>query len=1230
MTSNQNASLDTRQSRDTDRCTRSTLSSGTRYSVASNETGESSTAASQRSSLVTGGQTDGFIDGDEDRLGVDNQKAVKDGRGSHRSHKSRSSGGFLLNNSVFEPPPAETTTTAAPEPARQRHSTQDPKGKTSTRSPEKKHTKRRSNIGSSIGGSPLAGNVITAGIGNGTTDHTNEGIEGQDHATGKRAVSAGLDVDSTQIVNLALNLSESRRNASRRITSTPLPPVSSGMGESFVGGSLRQHLQQQRRVSRNVSPKPDKGQRAMTTSPRIVGQGTGSSLQASFDSSPNGSYQYHFSASTLARAEKAKNAIELMAQYRRLLQYVPPLKPQGLERATTSGSSAMAPESPTSSNPASCSVSSTVPINRPLGRQYNPLQYIRNRKVRSRNSRAIDGEAQGFGDLEKVSSWVGAVIQQASSEDYQAADTLMLPPFSKAAEDDASLHASPQSAMGKGSATKIKRPRVDWMINPADLIADVFWLEQDDNKKIIEDSLGRTIFPRTTELKRPVSHRSDTIEPKRSPPAAKAEDLGIDLRIDTQLPEFRSVKPSSDRFSDSTTSRARQKLRDVREATRIHHGHNGSTREARMRIRSRSRSDSDSSDSEISRPPRRRRSGTTESHDRGKDILEKQMAEMIAREEKEAPWKQEPTENRKPSLKEEFDRYEHGKAVHSRTSSLTKDKRESIKAGSSGRASLEVPGAHPRSSLEDLNTAPSSPVSRATKIKNAFIPSIGMDLSSRSRPSSPTRRPLSRVRSKISRPFYERTQRSGYIQSDDEFPFGAASPPPKERPGDYTDASDPRRRSMSPIKRVSSKATDDGSNSIKNGSIRRGKEDSGIRGLFKARNPVSRVSDLLFKKDSVIGTTSGFSTDESDIEDVRKGETKGSRESSAGLPLYNVDEASPLKERSSYLRNVPVLPTFTSPFERRSRSTRTKANGFSPEPESSTSEKRSRVDAPRIDVQNASPTSSPESGPRRHDKDSSVSDIDSRRGSLSNGVQMADARLNSILGLPGKRRNALPITGLSSLETSHDRPSLDGKRAWSISDRGMSTHRGPMTVREINRVRALLLSSGIKAKEISRRAAEPKDLKIPDESPYTDLATLPKNPPPPVPKSQEHRLAARIISEDIQLSSQMWRSSADTFVNSSISTLMDQISSLQHRLADNLTPMTRMAADEADEVSKDLVMSQTLKVKRISDTIDKMMRRRRRRFRWLRRGGWVLVEWGLVGIMCNFNVFLIRGYIGSS
>jgi len=186
-----------------------------------------------------------------------------------------------------------------------------------------------------------------------------------------------------------------------------------------------------------------------------------------------------------------------------------------------------------------------------------------------------------------------------------------------------------------------------------------------------------------------------------------------------------------------------------------------------------------------------------------------------------------------------------------------------------------------------------------------------------------------------------------------------------------------------------------------------------------------------------------------------------------------------------------------------------------------------------------------------------------------------------------------------------------------------------MNRREIARVRALLLSSGIKAKEISRRAAELKDLKAEKDPLYEDIADMVHEAIEPVPKSQQHRLAARIISDDVQLSSQIWQDSADTFVNDTVNVLMNRIGSLQHRLVDNLTPLTRTAADEADEVSKDLVTSQMLKVKRIGDKIDKMTRTRRRRFRW-RRGGWVLVEWALVGIMWYvwFLVVIARVFMG--
>ena len=1253
MTSSHHAQPDSSRSQDESPLDRratssSTVSACNRFSIGSSETGESSRAASKRNSLRTSDSIHDVPNGDAGTLDV--EEPVKDGRGSRRSHRSRTSGGFLLSNAAFEPPTDSATSTgsAVENVLRQRHSAGDQKGKTALKSPEKKHRKRRSNIGTSVGGSPLAANVLTAGTGNGNADISsrNEGdgveIKDHEHAAKSTATAPALDVDSAQIVNLALNLSESRRNAQRRVISTPLPPAAGGLGESFTGGSLRHHLQQQRRVSRNVSPKPDRGERTMTSSPRLAsGQRINSPLQASFDSPQDGQYQYHFSASTLARAEKAKNAIELMAQYRRLLQYVPPLKPQALEKSYTASPAGTAPGSPviSSSLGPSRTISNTS-SDRALGRPYNPLQYIRNRKVRSRNSRAIDGEAQGFGDLEKVSLWVDAVSHQASSEDAQA-DCLMMPQFSKAADDAASPFGSPQTGQAKPHAApvKVKRPRIDWITNPADMIADIFWLEQDDNKKFIEDRHGSKIFPPSKELKRPVS-RSEEPEVKNTSPKAKADDLGLDMRmLDTKLPEFKSVKPESERFPDLSTSRARKKFRDVRAAARLHHGHSGSFRHLRS---SRSRSDdSDSDESDDSMPRRRRRrSGTSDSYDNGKSVLEKQMMEILAKEAEEARWASRDNASKghqdmplKPLPRDMAKA--NGSAGHSRSQSLVKDSRAN--GGSSGRASLEVPGMNGRGSMEDLNTtAPNSPSAKASKLGDRFVPSIAMDLSSgRSRPTSPSRRPLSRMRSKI-RPFYERSHESDNPDGD----LVASIEQDQESP-------DLRRRSMSPVKKIISRTTDESQKAFrKSGSIRKGKEESGIRGLFKnARNPVSRVSDLLWRKEASPGqgNSSGFSTDESDIEEIRNPQKlTHSRDSSVGTPFDDAEAGSPQVERKSHINGVPPLPNFTSPFERRGRPTRMQSDESYVAPNSQsrqlpTREERRKfgsnnmLDAPRIDVHNASPTSSPDTAPMDHlHRDSSVSDIDSRRNSV-NGVQRADARLNSILGLPGKRRNALPITGLSSLETTHDhhRPSLEG-RQWSISDRSPSEHRGPMNRREIARVRALLLSSGIKAKEISRRAAELKDLKAEKDPLYEDIADMVHEAIEPVPKSQQHRLAARIISDDVQLSSQIWQDSADTFVNDTVNVLMNRIGSLQHRLVDNLTPLTRTAADEADEVSKDLVTSQMLKVKRIGDKIDKMTRTRRRRFRWLRRGGWVLVEWALVGIMWYvwFLVVIARVFMG--
>ncbi|EHL01821.1 hypothetical protein M7I_2174 [Glarea lozoyensis 74030] len=579
--------------------------------------------------------------------------------------------------------------------------------------------------------------------------------------------------------------------------------------------------------------------------------------------------------------------------------------------------------------------------------------------MRLRTGRAINGEEQGFGDLAKVSSWVDQVLTEASSAEYQAADCLPMPPFSKAAKEAASPHTSPSSNHGKGHSSA---PKVD--------------------------------------LKRPISKQGNGNSSQFNfNSRIKDQASGLDLYVDTKMPEFMQIKAESDKHSDGAVSKAKDKLRQVRHAAGLPHA----------------------------------------------GLIQTLLTAVncVAREE----------------------------------------------------------------------------------------------------------------------------------------------------------------------------------NAVNTGSVRRSKlEESGIKGLFKGRNPVSRVGDFVWKtaKEQIPGLSSGYSSDDSELDEPSPPSVrpkKDSNASSVGAADDNAATDLP-KERATYTRD---LPTFTSPFEGRGRTIRNKntestssSDPLGRESKKAIARSTGLEPPPRIDIQSASPTSSPDpNGSNRRKRDSSVSDTDiSRRQSLASG-----SRLNEILGSPGHRRNALPMTGLANLEVTNDRTSIDSQRQWSISDRAPSVHRGPMSKREIARVRALLLSSGIKAKEITRRAAEPQDLNTTTDPHYAGISKFAHAPISPVPKSQQHNLAAHILETDIHNSSEMWQASTDHFIGTSIQKLFDDINALRSKVNEGITNMARTAADEADEVSKDLVTSQTLAVKAITDKMDTMMRRRRRRFRWLRQGVWVVVEWALVGVM---------------
>ncbi|KAH0437970.1 hypothetical protein CcaCcLH18_03646 [Colletotrichum camelliae] len=1143
-----------------------------------------------------------------------------------RAPRHRSNGGFLLQDAIRNDDDSD-----GDQGVRRRHSRNPP---TSRRAKESGRASDRSGSGAGRDAGLTFTEMDTSPRRNGDISPTqqthNLTVRKRDAVNGRPvsgasytppSTSHSLDIDSTQIVNMALNLSESRRQASRRIASQAVPTLA--QLPDATGPNLKNHYQQQRRISRTRSPGPDK---ALT--PRLPSSGVlHSPLQASFDMSREGTFRNHFTPSTLARAQKAKEHLELMAQYRRLLELVPPIQPHNSSRPTTASP-------PTSSGGiAKTPTYGSSDGSLRLGRQYNPLQYIRNRKVRARERKAIDGEVQGFGDTIKVDNWIDDVAKWAATGQTNA-DGCTLPPFPDA---DARENALQLAA----NANKPRRPRLDWFVDPADLLADAYWLEQDHHKQLIEDRQWRKIFPQMPDLHRPLSRQNAEYGSESGHTPGRKEHEDADPAIDPKTGHPRLAKSDTDHsHASSTRDRARQKLHDL--TGHHHHRHSQSTHSHHDYLRLGKSSFSDGSDSEnekIKKIERRNRTGTlTSSH---QDILEKQMLEMIAREAREndpkrtddSGWMtperdagalsqpQSRQHSRKPSIVEVSESDER--------KSKDKPRKTPSYLQRPGRPSLEIPHPARRSSFDVDSSQPNSPDGAVRG--DPFIPALGGDLSpGSSRANSPTRNPFSKVKQAI---FRDRSKERGseriseerssaeYLASAPKTPFEASPESSGERR-----SVDRRGSSRSPSRKIAQRTTGDSHKSHRSvASIKLRSDDPGVRGIFKAARidkvisgGVSKLGDLIWRKESDAADgpseAEGTTTDESDTEPRgrRRGETPLSRTASI---------------RQQNNKNfLDIMPTFQSEKLRATESEPAVPLDPTSRPPSRRSPRFDRLKPPRIDILSASPSSSPSSAKRLSD----LSEGEPRSGA-SEGVKEADKRLNSILTMP------------QALSPDAQPPS-QRSRHWSISDHSPAPDRAPMSKREIARLRALVLSSGIKAMEITRRANEPRPIFANQRRPsqhdlqvanvfWPEVAKLSTDPSirnKAVPQTELYQFAAKTLGTSIQCSGQEWQKSADTSVSETVPALHRRVEDVRRRVATDLSAMTRAAADEADETSRDLTLGQRLKIKHTLDVIEKMLRRRRRRFRWVRRAMWLAVEWVLVGFMWYvwFVVMILRVFWG--
>lgn len=964
--------------------------------------------------------------------------------------------------------------------------------------------------------------------------------------------SIGLDQDSIEIVNLALNLNESRRrgnigrSTSHRVSGgawtawQPSAHYTDSHTPAVVEGGLDNHGRTQGRHSLTQSfadGRPRPLDPYAQQSP-VNEQFSVSNLLP--DTVNDGSLPHDISENTLARVDKASRHFELFNEYLRLLPSLPPL------RSHAAGNSG-----------------------HDLSRVYNPLQAIRNRKVRYREKCPISAEREGWDDVATVHEWVNTVQQQYGHQSHQPNECLELPRLGQRSSrapqgehDDAELSAviSPSDSAGPGSSSsaKARRPRFDWVVSSAELLADAAWVEDGLNKSKMTDKDGNSLYPDPMELLSSDAN-FDTSSIQRASLSGKRVSLDVpssfsDRGMSNDLPgvgrgrpRHRFQSPSSPIHSSSASAKGRNFKRRSRSSSSVSMGAGLSERSGFSSALSTNIKSMRDPDSPLYRPKK----GST--------------------------WAS--ADEKRPSI----------------SSAASTDDRY-------------------RMSLDAMqSTAPKSPMHPGP------FPSIAVNLSpqtSRS-PSPPSKKRLSRriaARRERSKSKNRTKEQREDLPLDSQFLRKHPSPTHLDvTTPSGTDRSEQFEPSAHPDQ-VPSPHHDD--QPMDDTSAQKGSgHESKLRGIFKGKgkvtakvgNEVSKMGNFILKKDHPAHSRqSSFATsaasDDADLE-ANAGKSVNPKGFLRRFPTLSDDNGRFARKDTEKDTHVPSIPTLAS--------------------------------VPQIDRDEQREASDLESARDIRELQKKVDDSQAvQPGKFDTHVSVRDFNENFGIGPPfrnvqeqNKKKQIKdpsvpfsmtrpPVTGLAQAEASAPpaqgkRPTLSG--TWTISDRSIPTlaDLGVSEKREIERTRALLLSSGIKAREITRRAETVRD------PPPEFLTNTVDNACafPRVTRLREFDLAAQNLQRRFEKTQLQFQQSMDRFPNETVSPLKSRLSDLENLVSNSLTPRVQAVASDAEGLSIQLNTTSTLALKQLSDTLDKGVRKRRRRLRWVRRAGFVMLEWALVGML---------------
>ncbi|KAJ5096062.1 hypothetical protein NUU61_005418 [Penicillium alfredii] len=1169
------------------------LNSGT-FSASHRSDGSSRRAAPP----MNNGRASGELEGST--LGSSSREGDRKTSSSHR--QTQSSSGFLVDSL----PPSKSSRTGSyrarpPEPPTEKRAAPEPEivvPKKRLRFPWKKHKNSVPESSSAAQSStPVTDQTPTP-----PPDTQPSRSSTQPEVKDNLGQSApGFDRDSLQIVNLALNLNESRRR-----TASGLPPgqpgrrplsISQPAAPTDIYGASPGPSQSPRDFAHPQQGRPSGDGFARATQPGGPGQPPVVDLLP--PSVVDDHREYEFSDSTFARADKARRHFDLFHEYLRLLPSLPPLRNPPVDGDLDSQSPANAPL--------------------PANRGYNPLQMIRNRRVRYREKCTIDAQADGWHDVDRVHQWINAVEKKYSHRVHDQKDSLQLPPFqlgqrhvSRDDPDDVDMiGASPPSSLRRASRTssvKAPRPRLDWIISPVEMLADAAWVEDGTNKAKIVDREGHKIYPDPTQL---ALVDTNTPVPQKQRPSVEivypaseehsSRPTSMSSSHPALGPEFRRIGRGRDKSHSRNHSHTLESgsISSSRKRSRL----------GNLRVRASSVSSDSSAQLHSSMDRNRQTSWDHFRKDTGRHPRDEQPNALESR----TPYDKSPAAV--PNARAD-------RTAASQLSELppitTQWKQMSRRASLSSNGSVDD-RFNPRMSMEGMDsTAPNSPAHAA-----GYFPSIAVNLSPpSSRSPSPAKKGL---RHKIA----SRHERSKSKQRILEA---------QEHEDDVLDSEAMRQQNLAPSSEgtsklepsplpdvVSSSYADDQipseAHRMDDYRVRRGPHghESKLKGIFKGPgritklvgNEVSKVGDFILKKEpmpssrksSSATTSSSDDSDSDDDEETRTDKRAGSKGLLRRLPPF-ADEPARLTHRDSdkgmsSRSFLPSLPAFTSPLRQDDRGGTTDASEFG-SPYGRGPALR-RHDDREISRQTLPRSKTLDFGPA----------LPSSRDRLK-PHQIKDPSVPFSLTRP-------PVTGLAKARASRG-PSPDNRsilsgasRAWSISDRSLKTPKdsGVPGKTEVERTRALFLSSGIKAREITRRAHSSRD-PVPH---WLQSALGPSASVPRVARSEEFHVAAQSLLRRFEITQYSFQNSMHNFSTGTSSPLRSQLKDLETLVNQTLTPRVRATANEAEDLCVELNTTSTLAVKQLSDALDKGVRKRRRRLRWVRRAGFSMLEWALVGAL---------------